>query len=183
MYGIVQAGSHVPNGVPYIRTGDMSGDKLSIENMLRTSKEIASIHVRSRVKAGEIVCALRGIVGKGLQVPEVLEGANLTQGTARISPRHDIYSRYLLWALQSEYARRQFEIFSKGTTLNEVTLERLRKIKVAIPADVNEQKRIAQILDQLELAIELHSEYKEKIVNLKLGLMQQLLTGKRRSKV
>jgi type I restriction enzyme, S subunit len=182
-YGIVQAGPHIPAGVPYIRTGDMSGDKLSIDDMLRTSKEIASSSRRSQVKAGEIVCALRGIVGKVLEVPEELEDANLTQGTARISPRHGIYNRYLLWALQSEYARKQFEIFSKGTTLNEITLEQLRAIKVAIPSDIKEQKDLSHILDRLESAIALQMKYKERLVMLKAGLMQKLLTGKIRVKV
>ena len=182
-YGIVQAGPHVPDGIPYIRTGDMSGDKLSIDGMLRTSKEIASSYPRSQVKAGEIVCALRGIVGKVLEVPEELDGANLTQGTARISPRHDIVYRCLLWSLRSEYARRQFEIFSKGTTLNEITLEQLRTIKVAIPSDIKEQKDLAHILDQSELKIGLQLRHKEKLLVLKAGLMQQLLTGKIRVKV
>lgn len=75
-YGIVQAGPNVPSGIPYIRTGDMSGGRLSKDGMLHTSVKIASSFPRSRVKAGEIVCALRGIVGKVLEVPEELEGAN-----------------------------------------------------------------------------------------------------------
>lgn len=65
-YGIVQAGPHIPSGVPYIRTGDMSRGKLSKDDLLCTSKEIASGFRRSQVKAGEIVCALRGIVGTRL---------------------------------------------------------------------------------------------------------------------
>jgi type I restriction enzyme S subunit len=182
-YGIVQAGPHIPDGIPYIRTGDMSGDKLSIKGMLRTSKEIASSFQRSQVKAGEIVCALRGIVGKVLEVPRELDGANLTQGTARISPRDEIDNRYLLWALRSEYARRQFEIFSKGITLNEITLERLRKIKVAIPPSIKEQKDLVKILDWVELSISLELGYKEKFMVLKKGLMQNLLTGKIRVKI
>ena len=58
-YGIVQAGPHISSGVRYIRTGDMSGGKLSKDDMLCTSKEIASGFRRSQVRAGEIVCALR----------------------------------------------------------------------------------------------------------------------------
>jgi type I restriction enzyme, S subunit len=151
--------------------------------MLRTSEEIASSSPRSSVKAGEIVCALRGIVGKVLEVPKELDGSNLTQGTARISPREDIYPRYLLWALRSEYARRQFEVFSKGTTLEEITLARLRTIRIALPVDMKEQIELATIFDQLELLMGLTLRYKQKVVTIKKGLMQQLLTGKIRVKV
>lgn len=107
----------------------------------------------------------------------------MTQGTARISPRQDIYPRYLLWALRSKYARKQFEILSKGTTLNEITLEKLRIIKVAIPLDINEQKDIVSMLDQIELALGIQLRYKAKVMMLKAGLMQNLLTGKIRVKV
>ncbi len=38
-YGIVQAGPHVQNGIPYIKTGDMSGNRLPIEGLSRTSTQ------------------------------------------------------------------------------------------------------------------------------------------------
>jgi len=182
-YGIVQAGPNVPGGIPYIRTGDMSAGRLSKDGLLHTSVEIASSHPRSQVKAGEIVCALRGIVGSVLEVPEELEGANLSRGAARISPRHDIYRRYLLWALRSEYARRQFDVFSNGTTFKEITLAQLRTIKVAVPLAIKEQLDLATIFDQLELTKDLRQRYEKKLMILRTGLMQKLLTGKIRVKV
>src|SRR5262249_50032507 len=94
-YGIVQAGPHLYGGVPYIRTGDMAGDRLVAEQMLRTSREIAARYQRSTVHAGEIVCAIRATVGKVLPVPPELDGANLTQGTARIAPKDEIDATFL----------------------------------------------------------------------------------------
>lgn len=73
-YGIVQAGPHVDDGIPYIRTGDMAGNRLCRESMLRTSHAIARSYTRSEVRAGEIVCAIRATVGKVLQVPHDLDG-------------------------------------------------------------------------------------------------------------
>jgi type I restriction enzyme S subunit len=177
-YGIVQAGPNVPGGIPYVRTGDMSAGRLSKVDLLHTSVEIDSSYPRSRVKAGEIICALRGVVGSVLEIPEELEGANLSRGVARISPGHDIYRRYLLWALRSEYARREFDIFSNGTTFKEIPLAQLRTIKVAVPVDIKEQVGLATILDRLELVMDLRQRYEKKLMKLRAGLMQQLLTGK-----
>ncbi|MFN7897408.1 MAG: restriction endonuclease subunit S, partial [Cyanobacteriota bacterium] len=85
-YGIVQAGPHIDNGVPYIRTSDMAGDRLILETCQRTSIEIDESYARSKVEAGDLVIAIRATVGKVLEVPIELHGANLTQGTAKFSP-------------------------------------------------------------------------------------------------
>ena len=42
-YGIVQAGPHVDGGVPYIRTGDMRGDEINVEKLLRTAPQVAQV--------------------------------------------------------------------------------------------------------------------------------------------
>ena len=181
-YGIVQAGSHVEGGVPYIRTGDMARDRLSIEGLLRTSPQIAASYHRSKVRTGEIVCAIRATVGKVLEVPPELDGANLTQGTARIAPREDINNHFLLWALRSSYAQRQFDLAVKGTTFSEITLENLRDIKVALPSHREEQDKIAEILDSHDTRIRAEEVYRDKLKLQKQGLMHDLLTGKVRVK-
>jgi len=145
-YGIVQAGPHVENGVPYIRTGDMSGDSLQVEGLLRTSRSIARSYARSEVKAGEIVCAIRATLGKVLEVPPELDGANLTQGTARIAPHPEVCGHYLLWCLRTKPLQSQFEMAQKGTTFAEITLTDLRLLLVPLPP-LPEQRRIAAILD------------------------------------
>lgn len=175
-YGIVQAGPHIEDGIPYIRTGDMAGDKLKLEGLLRTSPKIALSYRRSEVKTGEIVCAIRATVGKVLEVPPELDGANLTQGTARISPNHNINNRFLLWVLRSSYAQRQFNLAVKGTTFAEITLENLRKIKVPLPSSQEEQEKISAILDTVDEAIARTSSLIIKLKQTKAGLLQDLLT-------
>lgn len=121
-YGIVQAGPHCDDGIPYIRVSDMTQRHLSLNGMLRTSPEIAEKYKRSSVAADDVVYALRGVIGHVHLVPPQLDGANLTQGTARLSPNDRIYSRYLLWAMRSPYVQYQNELEAKGSTFREVTL-------------------------------------------------------------
>ena len=83
-YGIVQAGPHVPHGVPYIKSSDLRG-VINPEALQRTSKEIHFKYRRSAVHPGDIIFSLRGNIGESAIVPESLPEANLTQGTARIS--------------------------------------------------------------------------------------------------
>lgn len=152
-YGIVQAGDHVPNGVPYIRVSDMAKPQLTSVGMLRTAEWIARKYARSAVKQGDIVFAIRATVGKMRFVPPELDGANLTQGTARLAPSSKILGRFLFWALQTRGARDAIDAACKGSTFREITLGRLRVIKVPLPP-LAEQQRVVNALDALQAKVD-----------------------------
>jgi len=176
-YGIVQAGPHVEHGIPYIRVSDMARGFLSAAGMLRTSHEIAESYHRSKVSSGDLVYALRGMVGHALVIPEDLEGANLTQGTARISPGEGVTSDYILWALRSNYVANQTDKEMKGSTFQEITLASLRNIKLLIPS-LREQKIISARLNSVDNVVVSKGKSLGKMQFLKKSLMQDLLTGK-----
>lgn len=160
-YGIVQAGPHVENGVPYIRVSDMTGAKeLSPHGMLCTSSEIAERYKRSAVVQGDLVVALRGVAGRTMVVPPSLEGANLTQGTARVrvSPEHS--PLFFFYAMQS--TRGKTEIRKrlrgwKGESLLEITLGELRDLPIPVPK-LESQSNICSIIASSESAEKLASE-------------------------
>lgn len=178
-YGIVQCGPHVPGGIPYIRVSDMDGPILDREKMLCTSYQIASRFRRSEVRHGEIVYALRGRLGDVRPVPLDLDGANLTQGTARLSPSSRVHSPFLLWALRNPEVVLRACAESKGTTFMEITLADLRQIKIALPPEP-EQLRIASTLSDIEDHLMALDRELAKKRNIKQAAMQELLTGKRR---
>jgi type I restriction enzyme S subunit len=181
-YGIVQAGPHCEGGVPYIRVSDMTERTLTLKNMLRTSPETAEKYKRSAVVAGDIVYALRGVIGHVQLVPSELEGANLTQGTARISPNDQIAARYLFWAMKAPYVQHQNELEAKGSTFREVTLASLRKIAIIVPP-INEQHQMASNMDSIKLKLAATEDKLTQLQSLKKALMQDLLTGKVRVKI
>jgi len=177
-YGIVQAGPHVDDGVPYIKTGDMTDGKLELDGLTRTSPEIAEDYNRSKIRAGELVIAIRATVGVVHQVPPELDGGNLTQGTARISPKDSIDNRYLLWAIRTNIVQSLIDARTKGSTFSEITLGTLRKVPIPYPESLEEQKRIAERLDVISEKLDDERSYLRGLRELKRGLMQDLLTGK-----
>ncbi len=132
-YGIVQAGPEHPNGIPYIRTGDIKNGKIAVENLRRTAPETAEKYRRSTVCSGEIVMSIRATVGTTAVVPPELHGANLTQGTARIAPGKNVTLEYLLSFLRSARCQRWLLEQVKGATFREITLTRLRELQVPLP--------------------------------------------------
>ncbi len=149
-YGIVQAGPHVETGVPYIKTGDIKNGKILAEGLNKTSKEIAYNYRRSAIATGDIVMSIRATVGTMAIVPDVLHGANLTQGTARISPGHETLTEYLYYFLQSPFAQNWIQKQVKGATFREITLGKLRELQVLLPP-LPLQQKFAAIVAQIEL--------------------------------
>jgi type I restriction enzyme S subunit len=141
-YGIVQAGDEYPEGIPYIRTGDISNGKVDVARLRRTDPEIARRFDRSRVETGDIVMSIRATVGTTAMVPREIDGANLTQGTARIAPGVRTLGVYLLHYLRSLDVQRWIQRQVKGATFQEITLSRLRELAVAIPP-LDQQERFA----------------------------------------
>lgn len=132
-YGIVQAGPHIPEGVPYIKTGDIKNGEVAVDGLMRTSKEIAESYRRSEVRPGDIVMSIRATVGTTAIVPDSLPLANLTQGTARIRPGHRTNKHFLNEYIRLEPTQRWIAQHVKGTTFREITLTELRKLPVALP--------------------------------------------------
>ena len=146
-YGIVQAGPDIEDGIPYIRTSDMAGDSLPETGYMRTTPEIDASYSRSKVRPNDLVVAIRASIGKGLLVPDFLDGANLTQGTARICPDKNLMPRFLLWSFNSDSCQTSIRVVAKGTTFLEITLDALRRIPLAVPP-LPEQSEIVERLDE-----------------------------------
>lgn len=164
VYGIVQAGSHVPDGIPYLKSTDVGGEIVT-EKLQRTSPEIAYKYRRSEVSPGDLVFSLRGNIGAISIVPNSLKIANLTQGTARISVKESILAQYIRYALANPIVSKEIAKVSKGSTFQEISLEHLRKIEILIPP-YEEQEQIATILTTWDEAIaktQALIEQKEKI--------------------
>jgi type I restriction enzyme S subunit len=158
----------------------MAGETINAAQLLKTSERIAKSYKRSAVFSGDIIFALRATVGKVLPVSKELEGSNLTQGTAKISPKKSIESTFLLWALRTAVVQDQIRLHQKGTTFMEITLADLRSIEVALPIMWDEQSSISEKLtthDDLRLQ---YIQNRQKLHSLKTALMQDLLTGKKR---
>ena len=145
-YGIVQAGPHIEDGIPYIRTSDMAGDRLMVESCQRTSIAIDEAYARSRVFEGDLVVAIRATVGKVLEVPVELDGANLTQGTAKFSPGSTVSARFVKYSFGADYCQAQIMFSAKGATFLEITLDVLRRLRLAIPP-LAEQQEIVNYLE------------------------------------
>ena len=80
----------------------------------------------------------------------------------------------------SDIMKRKFDEITTATTIKTFKVPEFKQIILAIPTK-DEQDKIASILLEVDKKIEEHENKKQKLENLKKGLMQQLLTGKIRT--
>lgn len=133
-YGIVQAGPHLDEGVPYIRPVDIKDGRIILDQLLMTSPEIAGKFERSKVRGGDIVITIRATLGTTAIVPDSLAGANLNRGTAKISSGKSINNIYLKAYIDSQFGQSWFESRAKGATIRGLNLEELRKMPIPVPS-------------------------------------------------
>ena len=123
-YGILKPGDDLPEGVPYVRVVDMAGENIGVEKLRRTSREIAAEYKRSTLKPGDLLMSIRGHVGRTAIVPPELDGANITQDTARLAvPANQAeYFRHCILHPRSQHwmAQRTRGIAVRGINLGDL---------------------------------------------------------------
>ncbi|WIF94090.1 restriction endonuclease subunit S [Caminicella sporogenes] len=89
------------------------------------------------------------------------------------------FARYLF---RGNEIRKKISRLAQGSTRFNLSKTQLLKIYIPIPP-LKEQQKIASILSEVDNKIQQYELKKEKLQNLKKGLMQKLLTGKIRVKI
>jgi len=157
-YGILMPKEHQPDGVLYVKVKDMKKGRLESSTLQRTSPKIAAAYSRSSLRAGDLLIAIRGTYGRVVEVPEWLDGGNITQDTARLDLAVDLQRSYVRVVLESPATQRVLKKVARGVAVKGVNIGDLRLLPIPLPP-VSEQARLAEtcedqisVLDQQEAA-------------------------------
>lgn len=175
-YGIVQPGEPDPNGRFMVRGQDYSTGWARADAIFRVSPVVETPYSRSRLSAGDLVVTIVGAgVGNVAIVPGWLDGANITQTTARVSvDPSKANPAYVALVLQGPIGKRNVERYVKGAAQPGLNLEHVRIFLLPSPP-LSEQLRIVEAtkreLDSFDRAssrlkreIELLREYRTRLV-------------------
>ena len=178
-YGILMPGQGVDNGVPVIKVKDIFSGRIFQDNLLLTDPRIDRQYRRSRLRSGDLLVTIRGTTGRVAMVPPELDGANITQDTARVRLSDDYSSRFCFHCLQSQSAQSQISLHTIGQAVKGINISDVKRLLVVKPS-LNEQEQIAARLEMVDKTVFQSSREMIKLKLLKAALMQDLLTGNRR---
>lgn len=174
-YGILKPGDDILGGVPYVRVIDMKNGGIDSAGLKRTTVAIDQQYRRSRLRSGDILLSIRGHVGRLARVPAALDGANITQDTARISVSEGSVG-YVMACLRSTYIQRWMENFTKGAAIKGINLTDVKKIPIPVPP-AEEQRRFARRLEAFEGIAMMHRTHLATLDELFVSLQQRAFAG------
>ncbi len=146
-YGIVLPGPEVERGIPYVRQQDVIDGTVLVDQLRRTTPEIAAKHQRSTLVTGDVLlCIIRHL--RVAIVPPGIDGANLTQGTVRLRPARVASGPYLAMYLGGIHAQNWMRQRHFGMSMPRINVRDARALPVAVPP-VQEQAEIVQRVQSL----------------------------------
>lgn len=180
-YGIVKPGDPDEAGVLMIRSQDYANGWCEVGSIMRVSPKIEAPYRRSRVREGDILITVVGAnLGKMAVVPDWLDGANISRAAARIGVDPEkANSHFVEQILQSGGVDQLIQLGQIGGAQPVLNLKELGNIRIPLP-ETWEQRGIAAVLGAWDRAIATAQQLLAAQQERKRGLMQELLTGKRR---
>jgi type I restriction enzyme S subunit len=152
----------------YVSSGEKHISKAGLENSATNIVPKDNILIATRVGIGKVAVNMIDIA-----ISQDLTGA--------LVKKEKVYPNFLCWSFSSPKVQNVLQSFVRGTTIKGIARSELVKIQLPLPP-LPEQKKIAEILGTVDKRLELLRKKKEKLGRVKKGLMDDLLSGRRRVK-
>ncbi|MDK0872279.1 restriction endonuclease subunit S [Clostridium perfringens] len=169
---------YTENGVLVMQSSYITNGKFELKDAKYISQDKANELERSKVKAGDILMAKIGAnFGMAEIIPKDFQYGILSSNSLKIDLDSDVALNELYIYILKYYKDKKFiDKLASTTAQPALSLKEIKNLKVPL-FSINEQKKIALILLKLDEKIEQYKNKKEKIKDIKKGLMQQLFTG------
>jgi type I restriction enzyme S subunit len=133
---------------PYIRVVDFAAGSVERGGLRYLSEEDRNAIQRYTISASDVYISIAGTIGIVGTVPAELDGANLTENAARISPREPdrLFHRFLYWYLASHEGQAHIRLRTTKTSQPKLALMRIAEIPVPMP-HIGVQRDVVAALD------------------------------------
>nr|WP_272890164.1 restriction endonuclease subunit S [Stutzerimonas stutzeri] len=132
-YGVVQPGDDEEDGVPLVRSGDLSDVTPNVNQLRRVSASIDSKHRKSKLKGNEILIACVGTIGRVGWVSDAMIGWNIARAVTRIPIREGVNREYVYRYLQNPVVQGYFVRETRAVAQPTLNVGLIAKTPVALP--------------------------------------------------
>ena len=172
----LHASEYVESGVPVIMPKDMSNGRVSDLDSAQVPERKVEELSRHRVRAGDILFARRGDIGRAGLVTQSEEGWVCGTGCFRFRPKDPGVSRFLGHWVEWSLPVRWLNDHAVGQTMLNLNTSILGRLPVALPPQ-DERSRISNALEAMAEQIQALKSEAESLDEVKQSLMSVLLTG------
>ena len=174
-YGILMPGPDQDEGVKYVRVVDMKGGTIELSGIRTTTEKISNEFRRSLLKPADLLMSIRGHVGRFAVVPPELDGANITQDTARLAIR-SASSIFVRECLRTIGFQRWMAKHTKGVAVRGINLSDVKLMPVIVPPQ-KDQDNFARRATAIEKLKGIHQASLTKLDSLFAVLQHRAFRG------
>lgn len=148
--------------------------------------DVSKINARQYLKKNDVIIADTAeddTVGKAVQVGDI--SIPLVSGlhTMACRPNYPTADGFLGYYINSNCYHDQILPYVTGIKVSSISKKSIGKTELYIPVDIKEQQAISEVLTAMDEEIESLKVEKEKMIQIKEGAMDDLLTGRVRLKI
>lgn len=180
--GLTHKPKYVKEGIPFLSSQNVSGGYLDFDNIKYiTQEEFENASDTIKPKIGDVLFSR---VGSNLGNPVIVDknidfGIYVSLGYLRA--KKNINNRFLKQWIDSKEFSNQVRTKVTGGAKNNINTGWLKEFIITVP-DLNEQEKIVKVLENIDNENMILQRKIKQYKQLRIGLMQQLLTGKIRVK-
>lgn len=167
---------YVETGVPAFRSANIREEGIDPSDLVFISPESNRLLAKSQVRTGDVLTVRTGYPGTSAVVSGEYQGANCIDVLIS-SPSNCVLSQYLCDWINSDFGKWQVLRQQGGMAQQHFNVGELRELLVALPR-LEEQQHIQERIEVIAGRISSECGLLDKLRAQKLGLMQDLLTGK-----
>ena len=169
---------YVDEGIPYLRSENFRENNLNYKTVSKIPQSVDDLLDKSYVYKDNILFTKIGNIGSAYCYKgELGERCNSNATIAKIKvDEQKAINEYIVYFLISDICKKQY-IGDIVSTPPRINMGVINKFKIILPP-LKEQEKISEILLSVDIEIKEYENKKQKLEELKKGLMQQLLTGK-----
>ena len=173
---------YVTNGRPFMRSQNVSNGRLLLDDIVYIDDSTHQKQISTEIKPYDVLLNITGAsIGRCAVAEESIIGGNVNQHVCIIRLKNKNLSYYVCSFLLSHLGQKQVDSFQAGGNREGLNYDQISSFKICVPP-LNEIDQITNILSLWDTAIAKQTTLIEQLTLRKHGLMQQLLTGKKRLK-
>jgi len=182
-YGFTNPMPETADGPWMVTAANVNGGKVQYKTCRHTSQTAYDTLLtnKCRPRINDILLTKDGTLGRLAVVDR--PGICINQSVAVLRINERTSSQFIKLLLESPKYQQKMLDDAGGSTIKHIYITIVDKMLIAAPKDTDEQDRISELINLQTTVVAKEKLHLAKLLTLKTGLMQDLLTGKVRVKV
>ena len=165
-------------GHPFVRSQNVGLGHLLLDDIAYIDEDTHQRQKNTELQLDDVLLNITGAsIGRSAIVTKEIVRGNVNQHVCIIRTKDNLVSSFLCNFLLSNYGQKQIDSFQAGGNRQGLNFEQIKSIKIGLPS-IEEQKKIAELLQLLEQRIVTQNKIIEDLKKLKSAISHILFSSK-----